>query len=265
MIAGVNVISNTSRTTLPFIYLQWGGGVLYCNTSFNCHYKSCKYLSWSGYAYIYCCFLLSRYVLSDIIGFMYYFSGCCSNNIIVHQAASPQLFVSLDAPPAVSSILLVDSMGKSFPQNYALMKVITMSGSNYYYTYGLIAGQLLDISRFPQVFMLLGSNLLKLWNNKHLLKEAVQDFIETVTAANPLAMIFIGSIIPQLGVKQQTLDHLKEFNWATQKKISKLSKRGFTVEYINVHKLFLNNDGSFKAITAGMLLIITTFQIMELI
>ena len=33
-----------------------------------------------------------------------------------------------------------------------------------------------------------------------------------------------------------------------RKKITKLSKKGFAVEYINVHKLFLNEDGSFKAI-----------------
>ena len=103
-----------------------------------------------------------------------------------------------------------------------------MAGSNYYYASGLIAGQLLDISRFPQ----------DLENNKQLLKEAVQDFVETVAAANPLARIFIGSIIPWPGAKQQTLNHLKEFNRATRKKITKLCKRGFTAEYINVHKLF---------------------------
>ena len=128
------------------------------------------------------------------------------------------------------------------------MKVINMASSNYYYASGLIVGQLLDISRFPPVFTPLSLNLLKSWNNKQLLKEAVQDFVETVAAANPLARIFISSIIPHPGVKQQTLDHLKEFNWATRKKIAKLSKRGFAVEYINVNKLFLNEDGSFKAI-----------------
>ena len=119
-----------------------------------------------------------------------------------------------------------------------------MAGYNYYYASGLIAGQLLDISRFPKVFTLLSSNLLKSWNNKQLLKEAVQDFVETLTAANPLARIFIGSIIPHPGAKQQTLDHLKKFNWAMRKKITKLAKKGFAVEYINVHKLFLNKDGS---------------------
>ena len=180
---------------------------------------------------------------------LYYFSSCCSNNIIVHQPSCPQFSVSLDAPAAVSSILLVDSMGKSFPQNDALMKVITMASSNYYHASGLIAGQLLDISRFPQVFTFVGLNLLKSWNNKQLLKEAVQEFVETIAAVNPLARIFIGSIIPHLGAKQQTLNHLKEFNWATRKKIAKLCKKGFAVEYINVHKLFLNDDGSFKANT----------------
>ena len=124
-----------------------------------------------------------------------------------------------------------------------------MAGSNHYYASGLIARQLLDISRFPQVFTLLRSSLLKSWNNKQWLKEAVQDFVETIAAANPLARIFIGSIIPHPGAKQQTLQHLKEFNWATRKKIPKLCKKGFTVEYINVHKLFLNDDGTFKAIT----------------
>ena len=72
--------------------------------------------------------------------------------------------------------------------------------------------------------------------------------METVAAAKTLARIFIGTIIPHPGVKQQTLDHLKGFNWAIRKKITKLSKRGFAVEYFNVHKLFLNEDGSFKAI-----------------
>ena len=76
----------------------------------------------------------------------------------------------------------------------------------------------------------------------------MQDFIEMVTTANPLARIFISSIIPRPGAKKQTLDCLKEFNWATRKEISKLNKRDFTVEYINVHKLFLNEDSSFKAI-----------------
>ena len=139
---------------------------------------------------------------SQTLSILYYFSGCCSNNIIVYQPSCPQSSVSLDAPAAESSILLADSMGKSFPQNDVLMKDIIMAGSNHYYASGLIAGQLLDISRFPQVFTLLRSNLLKSWNNKQLLKEAVQDFVETVTAANPLARIFIGSIIPQPGVKQ---------------------------------------------------------------
>ena len=180
---------------------------------------------------------------------LYYFSGYFSNNIIIRRPSCPQFSVSLDAPAAVSSILLADLMGKSFSQNDALIKVITMDGSNYYCASGLIAGQLLDISRFPQVFTLLGSNLLKSWNNKQLLKEAVQEFVETVAAVNPLARIFIGSIIPHPGAKQQTLNHLKEFNSATRKKIAKLCKKGFAVEYINIHKLFLNEDGSFKAIT----------------
>ena len=128
------------------------------------------------------------------------------------------------------------------------MRVVTMTGSNYYYASGLIAGQLLDILRFHQVFTLLGSNLLKSWNNKHWLKEGLQEFVKTVVTANLLARIFIGSIIPHPGVKQQTLNQLKEFIWATHKKIMKLCKRGFTVEYINLHKLFLNNNSLFKAI-----------------
>ena len=95
----------------------------------------------------------------------------------MHQPSCPQSSVSPDTPAVVSSILLADSIGKSFPQNDALMKVITMASS-----------------------------------------------------------------------KQQTLDCLKEFNWATWKKITKLCKKSFAEEYINVHKLFLNKDSSFKAI-----------------
>ena len=44
------------------------------------------------------------------------------------------------------------------------------------------------------------------------------------------------------------MEWLKEFNWATREKITKLCKKGFIVEFINVLKLFLNEDGSFKAI-----------------
>ena len=185
---------------------------------------------------------------SSSLSHVYYFSDTHANNIILHQPSCPQSSVNPDVPAAVCSILLADSMGKSFPQNDALMRVVTMAGSNYYYASGLIAGQLLDILRFHQVFTLLGSNLLKSWNNKHLLIEAVQDFVKTVVAVNPLARIFISSIIPHLGVKQQILNCLKEFNWVTHKKITKLWKRGFTVEYINLHKLFLNDNSPFKAI-----------------
>ena len=124
-----------------------------------------------------------------------------------------------------------------------------MAGSNYYYTSGLIAGNLLDVSCFHQVFTLLGSNLLKSWNTTSLLKAAVQEFVEVVHAVNPLARVFIGSIIPHPGAKQSTLDHLKSFNWATRKKVAKLIKQGYAVEYVNLHTLFLNEDGSFKAIT----------------
>ena len=143
----------------------------------------------------------------------------------MHQPSCSQSSVSPDAPAAVSSILLADSMGKSFPQNDALMKVITMAGSNNYCALGLIARQLLDISRFPQVFTLPGSILLKSWNNKQLLKEAVQEFVETVTAANPLARIFISSIIPYPGMKQQTLDHLKKFNGQPGRKSLNYARR----------------------------------------
>ena len=166
----------------------------------------------------------------------------------MHQLSSPQLLIAPNPPAAVSSILLADFMGKSFPQNDALMKVVTMAGSNYYHASGLMAGKLLDISWFPQVFTLLGSYLLKSWNTKQLLKEVMQDFVETIFAANPLARAFIGSIIPRPGTKQNTLDQLKLFNWATRKNIAELCKKEFTVEYINLHKLFLNDDGSFKAI-----------------
>ena len=122
---------------------------------------------------------------SSSLSHVYYFSGSHANNIILHQPSFPQSSVNPDVPAVVCSILLADSMGKSFPQNDALMRVVTMAGSNYYYASGLIVGQLLDISRFRQVFTLLGSNLLKSWNHKHLLKEAVQDFVETVVAVNP--------------------------------------------------------------------------------
>ena len=67
----------------------------------------------------------------------------------MHQLSCPQTSVSPDAPVVVSSVLLADSMEKSFPENDMLMKVITMAGSNYYYASGLIVGQLLVISRFP--------------------------------------------------------------------------------------------------------------------
>ena len=130
----------------------------------------------------------------------------------------PQCFVSPKAPTAVNTILLVDSMGKSFPQNDNLIKVVTMAGSNYHYASGLIASQLLDISHFHQVFTLLVSNLLKSWNTTSLLKAAEQEFVEAVCVVNPLARVFIGSIIPHPWAKQSTLDRLKAFNWATRKR-----------------------------------------------
>ena len=118
----------------------------------------------------------------------------------------PQCFVSPKVPAVVNTILLVDSMGKSFTQTDNLIKVVTMARSNYYYASGLIAGQLFDISHFHPVFTLLGSNLLKSWNTTSLLKAAVQEFVDVVCVANPLARVFIGSIIPVLG---QT----KYFRW----------------------------------------------------
>ena len=123
-----------------------------------------------------------------------------------------------------------------------------MAGSNYYYASGLIASYLLDMSHFHQVFTLLGSNLLKSWNTTSLLKAAVQEFIKVVDAVNPLERVFIGSIIPHSRAKQSTLDHLKSFNWATRKKVAKLVKQGYAVEYVSLHTLFLNEDGLFKAI-----------------
>ena len=83
----------------------------------------------------------------------------------------------------------------------------------------------------------------------HLLIEAaVQEFVEVVYAVNPLARVFIGSILPWPRAKQSTSDRLKAFNWATRKKIAKLSKQDYVVEYVSLHSLFLNEDGSFKAI-----------------
>ena len=126
--------------------------------------------------------------------------------------------------------------------------MITRAGSNYYYASGLIASNLLDISCFHQVFTLLGSNVMKSWNTTSLLKAAVQVFVKVVHTANPLARVFIGSIIPCPRAKQSTLDCLKAFNWATRKKVAKLVKQGYAVEYVSLHTLFLNKDGSFKAI-----------------
>ena len=167
---------------------------------------------------------------------------------MLHQPEGPQCWVSPKAPAAVNTILLADSMEKSFLQNDNLIRVVTMARLNYYYASNLIAGQLLDISCFHQVFMLLGSNLLKSWNTTSLLRAAVQEFVEVVYVANPLARVFIGSIIPHPRAKQSTLDRLKAFNWATRKKIAKLVKQGYTAEYVSLHTLFLNEDSSFKAI-----------------
>ena len=125
---------------------------------------------------------------------------------MLHQPVGPQCFVSPKAPAAVNTILLADLIGKSFPQTDILIKVVMMAGSDYYYASGLIASQLLDISHFHQVFILLGSNLLKSWNTTSLLKAGVQEFVEVVCAANSLARVFIGSVIPCPGAKQSTLD-----------------------------------------------------------
>ena len=90
----------------------------------------------------------------------------------------------------------------------------------------------------------------------------VQDFVKTVATANPLVCIFIGSIIPGLGAKQHTLDCLKSFNWATRKKIAKLCKKGYMVEYVNLHKLSMMMDHS-KPYPGGMQQIITMCPTME--
>ena len=120
---------------------------------------------------------------------LHYFAGQCSDNIILHQPVGPQCLVSPKAPVAVNTILLADFMGKSFPQNDNLIKVVMMAGSNYYYASGLLTGQLLNISHFHQVFTLLGSNLLKSWNTTTLLKAAVQEFVEAIYAVNPLVRV----------------------------------------------------------------------------
>ena len=73
-------------------------------------------------------------------------------------------------------------------------------------------------------------------------------FCRNCHSSQPFGQDFHWFNNPQPGAKQQTLNCLKEFNWATRKKMAKLCKRGFTEEYINVHKLFLNDDGSFKSI-----------------
>ena len=125
---------------------------------------------------------------------------------MLHHPVGLSCSVSPNAPAAVNTILLADSMGKSFLQNNSLIKVITMAGSNYYYALGLIASNSLDISCFHQVFTLLGSNLLKSWNTTSLLKAAVQEFIKVVHATDPLARVFIGSIIPCPGANKSTLD-----------------------------------------------------------
>ena len=74
-----------------------------------------------------------------------------------------------------------------------------MAGSNYHYASSLITSQLLDITCFHQVFTLLGSNLLKSWNTTTLLKAAVQEFMEAIYAANPLARTLLVPLYPALG------------------------------------------------------------------
>ena len=70
--------------------------------------------------------------MSIISSALHYFAGQNSNNnIMLHQPVGPQCFVSPKVHTAVNTILLADSMGKSFPQNDNLIKVITMAGSNY--------------------------------------------------------------------------------------------------------------------------------------
>ena len=124
--------------------------------------------------------------MSIISSALHYFAGQnSSNNIVLHQPVGLPCFISPKVPTTFNTILLADSMGKSFPQNDNLIKVVTMAGSNYYYASGLIAGQLLDISHFHQLFTLLRSNLLKSWNTTSLLKAAVQEFIEAVYVVNP--------------------------------------------------------------------------------
>ena len=54
----------------------------------------------------------------------------------------------------------------------------------------------------------------------------MQDFVETVAAANPLARIFIGSIIPMPETKQQTLEGSRSSTWSLGRKSQSCARKG---------------------------------------
>ena len=148
--------------------------------------------------------------------------------------------------PDTKALLVADSMGKSFAAKDNVMQVEAMSGGNFWYYEGLIAGQLLDVSRSMQIFTLLGANMVKSWVSKEVFAQAAEQFVVTVLEANPFAQIFLGSVPPRLKAKPETEKQIKDFNWALNKIAKKYTKAGKHVRMVPLQKIFLNEDHSFK-------------------
>ena len=167
-------------------------------------------------------------------------------NIALTDQTAEATHIHKPGVPDTKALLIADSMGKSFAPKDNVMQVEAMAGGTFWYYEGLIAGQILDISRTMQIFTLLGANMVKSWISKDIFTEAAEQFVKAILDANPYAQIFLGSVPPRLKAKPDIEKQIKDFNWALNKIAKKYTKAGMHVKMVPLQKIFLNEDHSFK-------------------
>ena len=117
-------------------------------------------------------------------------------NISLMDQTAESTHIHKPGVPDTKALLIADSMGKSFTAKDNVMQVEAMAGGTFWYYEGLIAGQLLDVSRTMQIFTLLGANMVKSWISKDIFAEAAEQFVVTILEANPFAQIFLDRCLP---------------------------------------------------------------------
>ena len=98
-------------------------------------------------------------------------------NISLTDQTAESTHIHKPGVPDTKALLIADSMGKSFAAKDNVMQVEAMAGGTFWYYEGLIAGQLLDVSRTMQIFTLLGANMVKSWISKDIFAEAAEQFV----------------------------------------------------------------------------------------